>query len=185
MKKKILLSLVILLSIFAITGCGNSKQDDVQENQQDSKVEKNNNLYCKGKVSFLTDFLLSTGPMTADNPKPSDDPSDWTIAFPEEENDDIENSELTFVYDKNNNLSIQGKEIYTKSYSSQISDEDLEKMNGEIDGNTYKTYKKDGKVIIEYTIGSNFDLIKAFNVRYKTKDELKKALEENTTLVCK
>lgn len=188
--KKVLLGLMIVASLFVITGCGSSKQSEEKDGSQNLKNEEKvnetkNSLSCKGKVSFLTDFHVIK-PITADKPNPSDNPEEWSLGFPgkDYDNDDLDNSELIFIFDKNNDLSVKGKETYTKSFSSQVSDEDLKEMNGEIDGATYKSYKKDGKVTIEYTLGSNFELIRALNVDYKNKKDLKEVLEEKTLLVC-
>ncbi len=166
MKKKIL-NLIVIISLFIITGCENSNLKDTDSKGSDTKINNDdNNLKCSGKTSLMVDVLTGT---TSDG--------NVSIWVDDLSSDYFENGEYTFIYD-DVLTSIKGKETFKKSFSSSLTDEQIEEANEE---GKFKVYKdSNGKVIFEYTFDKNEEMVKALG----NKSDLKEWLEENSKLTC-
>ncbi len=167
MKRKILGLLMVGALTLGLTGCGDNIISKTSTKESNKELNNNdNNLTCSGKTSLMIDIVYSN----------SDE--GIRIAAIERSNEYIENGKYTFVYNNDGLTNITGKEIFKKSFSTEITDEQMKEANEE---EAFKAYKdSNNKVVIEYTLDKNDDLVKAL----KNKNNLKEWLEENTNLTC-
>ncbi len=184
MKKKIILSLLLLLSISSLTGCNSSnklEKTNVKETPQETEKEDKNTLVCtSNSISLGSDMYISKKSIRGELDK---NPENCDISF-STGNKDIEKGEYKFIYENNHLNMIKGKETYNKSFSSSVTNEQIEETNSQ---DNFKASKKDGKIIFEYRFSSddNDDFIKALDAQYPTKEELKAFLEEGNYFTCK
>ncbi len=166
MKGKIFCLIVCGIFIIGITGCNHSNF---------LGETTGNGVFCSSNnLSVLSDVWVLGG-------NDSENTEELRVRFGNE-NGDIEKGEYNFIYNQDGLSMIKGKEIYKKSFSNQVSNEEVEKMNAEED---LKVSKQDGKLVLEYTIRTDSNMIKAFNANYSTKEKLKTALEETGSFRCR
>ncbi len=163
MKKKNLI--IGLLLVLSLTGCGLSS--NLETNNKETEKEDKNTLSCtSNNISLGSDMYISK----KDKPGEGLDknPENWDISF-FTGNKDIEKGEYKFIYENNHLNMIKAKEIYNKSFSSSVTDEQIAEMNKE---DNFKASRKDGKITIEYSFTDD-DFIKVLDAQYPTKEELK------------
>lgn len=186
MMKKICSLVLFSALIIGMTGCGSSNSmnnnsgegnNSHSDNEQKLDIINKNTLSCSSdSTSVMTDIYITGHSYSEDQ----EDFEDLSISFGIG-NEDLENGEYSFIYNDDGLISIEGKEVYKKSFSNQVTDEMIDELNKQ---EQIKAYKKNGKLFIEYTLKEDDKLVKVLCAHYKTKKELKKFLEEGT-FTCK
>ena len=172
MNKISLISLALSFLFTLTSGCVHSS--DSEESSSSSKKDKDGgNLVCQGKYSLTADVNFSKRRKIDSN----DSDEGVTLYFGTGEKSAAEFATYTFYYKDGVLSKIHGKETFTKYFSDEVGDDELEESSTLFE----KLYRdNDGRIIAEYTIDDEKnDLIIALR-----KVNIKDTLETNTSLTC-